>query len=88
MTFTPIVKGTPNWDVPLNSALNFVRNEITAGASVINGVTVTNTPVTNNILTATGTATAAWITTPFPSSAVVSSTSSYRSGRLQINKHQ
>jgi len=50
---------------------NFVRNEITAGASVINGVTVTNTPVTNNILTATGPTTAAWTTTPFPSSAVV-----------------
>jgi len=71
MTFTPIVKGTPNWDVPLNSALTSLENEITAGASVINGVTVTNTPVTNNILTATGPTTAAWTTTPFPSSAVV-----------------
>jgi hypothetical protein len=31
MTYTPIPKGTPNWDVPLNNALSQLDNNITSG---------------------------------------------------------
>ena len=31
MTYTPIPKGTPNWDVPLNAALSQLDNSINAG---------------------------------------------------------
>jgi hypothetical protein len=31
MTYTPIPKGTPNWDVPLNNALSQLDNSITSG---------------------------------------------------------
>src|SRR5690349_4071945 len=33
MTFTPIAKGTQNWDVPLNAALAQLDSNITSGSS-------------------------------------------------------
>lgn len=56
-------KGQPDWDVTLNAALVELETEIETNAALVNGVTVTNTPATNQVLTATSTTQAHWATT-------------------------
>jgi hypothetical protein len=62
MAITPPVKGQTDWDTTLNTALIELDSAVTANAGKVNGVTVTNTPVIDQVLTATGTAQAQWKT--------------------------
>lgn len=63
MTFTPIIKGTPNWDSPLNLALTQLDNSISSGVggalkAVNNLSDLTNVPTARANLNLTGLANA------------------------------
>lgn len=56
------VRGQPDWDVTNNAALSYLDSAIQTAAQRVNGVLVSGTPSNGQVLTATGTATAAWQT--------------------------
>lgn len=60
MAITIPVKGQTDWAETLNAALIELESEIGENAAKVNGVTVSGTPTTGQVLTATGTTSATW----------------------------